>query len=249
MSTIYAQLELRFNLLRATTPKYTSYSYKYLTSVSDDKSKAADAIRKAASTKSKKSDLFHIEVDAAARASSLLRADIVTKLNEWNDDNQIDLKTSGVLNIYRIMQSLPTKRQDKQAVADQLYDELVKREQQELRRGQDMIDLVTSSNCFAYSLTNHFGDILPDNRRECGHCTWCETRTAVELIQPAKVPWNLKAFQDVLKACPDRDDPRFLARIAFGIMSPRVTKAKLTRHPAFGSMEDHDFMVGPESCV
>jgi hypothetical protein len=47
----------------------------------------------------------------------------------------------------------------------------------------------------------------------------------------------------VLIACSARDDPRFLARIAFGIVSPRVMPMRLGRDPAFGSMNVCDFMV------
>lgn len=47
----------------------------------------------------------------------------------------------------------------------------------------------------------------------------------------------------VLTACSARDDPRFLARIAFGIVSPRVMPMRLGRDPVFGSMNVCDFMV------
>ncbi|KAN0083161.1 hypothetical protein V8E54_002249 [Elaphomyces granulatus] len=47
----------------------------------------------------------------------------------------------------------------------------------------------------------------------------------------------------VLTACSVRDDPRFLARIAFGIVSPRVMPMRLGRDPVFGSMNVCDFMV------
>jgi len=56
------------------------------------------------------------------------------------------------------------------------------------------------------------------------------------------VEFNKNAFDQILNTIPDRDDPRLLARIAFGISSPRVTKLKMGRSPMFGSMEDHDFM-------
>lgn len=52
-------------------------------------------------------------------------------------------------------------------------------------------------------------------------------------------PAKIKA---ILDACPERDDPRLLARMAFGITSPRLTAGKWsTYHPLFGSMVDYDF--------
>jgi hypothetical protein len=63
------------------------------------------------------------------------------------------------------------------------------------------------------------------------------------MVEAPKRPWDSAAFFKVLEACPDRDDPRYIARVAFGIGSPRVTAAKLTKSPVFGSMEDHQFTV------
>lgn len=54
-------------------------------------------------------------------------------------------------------------------------------------------------------------------------------------------PADVKA---ILDACAERDDPRLLARFAFGITSPRLTALKCsTSHPLFGSMVNVDFRV------
>lgn len=74
-------------------------------------------------------------------------------------------------------------------------------------------------------------------------CRWCMTHEAIQLQTPPAVEFNKLAFNNVLSTVKARDDPRLLARIAFGIHSPRVTLLKLGRHPIFGSMEDHEFMV------
>lgn len=123
------------------------------------------------------------------------------------------------------------------------HKDLEVREQQELARMRSIIDLVTGQACYARTLAAHFGDSLPNSRQECGHCTWCEQKKAVEPVTPPRRAWDSAAFSKVLEACSARDDPRFLARVAFGIGSPRVTLEKLGKHPVFGSMEDHDFVV------
>src|SRR5208282_2530390 len=86
-------------------------------------------------------------------------------------------------------------------------------------------------------------DDLPGCRIECGHCTWCESHEAVRKVVPPKVDFNWEAFRQVLEKVKRRDDARFLARVAFGITSPKVTALRLRNHPAFGSMADHEFMV------
>ena len=146
-------------------------------------------------------------------------------------------------NVYLVLKPLPTSVQDRNALADSVYKELEIREQQDLARMDQVTDLITGKQCFALSLARHFGDELPADKQACGHCTWCETQQAVELKKPPQVPWDSKAFFKVLETVPDRDDARFLARVAFGIGSPRVNSAKLGRSPVFGSMEDCSFVV------
>jgi len=51
---------------------------------------------------------------------------------------------------------------------------------------------------------------------------WCETHTQVSLPEMAPTPPDPALIDGVLTTCSARDDPRFLARIAFGIVSPRV---------------------------
>lgn len=167
----------------------------------------------------------------------------MTKLNEWHDEKIIDLQTAGVIHIYRIMNKLPSKAKEKQDIIDKLYRELELREQQDLQRMKQVTDLITGDECFSKALAQYFGDTLPGGAQTCGRCTWCDTKKPVEKVIPPRRDWDSKAFSAVLKACPERDDPRYLARVAFGITSPRVTQAKLSKSPVFGSMEDHDFMT------
>lgn len=123
------------------------------------------------------------------------------------------------------------------------YKDLEVREQQDLARMRSVMDLITGEACFARTLAQHFGDTLPDGEQECWQCSWCETKQVVPRVEPPRRAWDSAAFLKVLETVPARDDPRFLARVAFGISSPRVTQEKLGKSPVFGSMEDHDFVV------
>ncbi|KAF7197345.1 ATP-dependent DNA helicase RecQ [Pseudocercospora fuligena] len=243
LGSIYAQLELRFNLLRATTPKYTQYKYLIQASTDGDRTPVANAIRNAA-VKSAKAKWTQLDVEAAARSSGMPRVDIVTKLNEWQDRGLIELQTSQVVNVFRVINGVwPPPAAERQRIIDALHHELEVREQQELARMKEVMDLITGESCFAHTLAAHFGDKLPYGKSECGHCTWCQHHIAIPAVKPPQREWDSKAFFKILEVCPDRDDPRYLARIAFGIGSPRITAAKLSQSPVFGSMEDHDFMV------
>jgi RecQ family ATP-dependent DNA helicase len=242
LKNIYAQLEMAHGLIRATTPVYTKHSFKagpQYQSISD-KSLAAQAIKK--HSKAAKT-WHHLDVDIATTMSGISRSEIIRKLNDWNESRVLELKLGGVLNVYKITKALPQTSAEIDALVESLYCSMEKREQEALDRTDAMLRLITSERCFSRSLAQHFGDDLPGGKQECGHCTWCMTHAAVKQESPPQVPFNKSAFLNILDKVPDRDCPRLLARIAFGITSPRVTLLKLLKDPVFGSMNDHRFMV------
>ena len=118
-----------------------------------------------------------------------------------------------------------------------------KREQQDLQRTKDVIALVTARSCISRGLAKYFGDNSEGLPSECGHCSWCETHTPVVVSPREIVSEERAAIGRVLDAVPERDDPRFLARIAFGIKSPRITALKYANQTFFGSLQQHDFPV------
>lgn len=244
LKNIYAQLELSYDLIRATTPVYTKYTYKqgqsYSNVTGEDRSLAASAIKGA----SKKAKIWiSVDVDAASVRGKTSRESIIRKLNDWNEAGVIELKPGGVLNVYKIVNPLPTKPEAIEKLVSSLYATLEQREQEALNRTEEMLQLITGQACFSRALAQHFGDDLPPGMEECGQCTWCLTYKPVvqQLLPP--VEFNTAAFETILSQIPHRDDPRLLARIAFGISSPQVTAMKMSKSSLFGSMDDHNFMV------
>ncbi|KAI0441382.1 ATP-dependent DNA helicase recQ [Xylaria telfairii] len=242
LGIILATIELRFGLIRAITPEYSTYQFEagpgYDTRVKQDKSPEAAAIA-AHSKKAKK--WYTIDVNAAAKISGLLRNDVIRKLNQFNDHGLIRLKASGVVNRYKILKKLPRTSEAVGVLTKKLHAEMEARETDAMERFQAVCDLLTDAKCFAAALTGYFGMALPDGRSLCGHCTYCLTAKPVALAPKRTPPVNMAAIRKILAACDVRDDPRFLARIAFGIKSPRVTQLKLDKNKVFGSLEDHDF--------
>lgn len=100
------------------------------------------------------------------------------------------------------------------------------------------------SKGLAQTLANYFGDTEGVPGGSCGLCTFCQTTEAVQFEAHANTSVDKNKLKEILDACPDRDDPRLLARMAFGITSPRLTYLKCsTSHPSFGCMDDVDFNV------
>ena len=110
-----------------------------------------------------------------------------------------------------------------------------------------VIDLITSKSCLARELARHFGDEGSIHASGCGNCSFCTTKTPVIFIggkkKLKKAPINEGKIRAILSATKVRDDARFLARVAFGISSPRVGIEKLGKHKVFGSMSECDFEV------
>ncbi|KAL2286114.1 hypothetical protein FJTKL_07340 [Diaporthe vaccinii] len=90
-------------------------------------------------------------------------------------------------------------------------------------------------------MAKHFGSQLPDGKARCGRCSFClDGRPAkIRTFSPETV--NLDDIKAVLTEIPDRDSPRFLARVAIGAHSPRVRGEGLHRHSLFGAMANCKF--------
>ena len=113
-----------------------------------------------------------------------------------------------------------------------------------------VIALITSKSCLSRSLAAHFGDedSIPATPGGCANCTFCITQTPVTFLVGnkntlKKEKIDEKKIKAVLAATKVRDDARFLARVAFGITSPRVGTEKLGRSSVFGSCSGCDFEV------
>lgn len=212
------------------------------------------ALKKASKTAQK---WTRIDVDAAAAGGRFPRANAVNKLQEWNDSGAIELHPSGVVNRFRVMRDFFPQGGDdeaaKNAIINSIYALIEAREKSDMQRVKRVIELVTSTStaggCLSRELARHFGDEDTVPRDGCGHCNFCITGTRVEFLQEttenSRARIDEKKIKAILAATNVRDDARFLARVAFGISSPRVTKEKLGKHEVFGSMTDCDFEVCP----
>ena len=189
----------------------------------------------------------HIDIDSAARLAAVQREDIVRRLQEWHNSGSIELAPSGVINRFRVLREFPRNREEKGRIVDAIYAQIEAREQSDIDRMHAVIDLITSKSCLARELARHFGDEGSIPASGCGNCTFCSTKTPVIFIggkkKLKKQPINEGKIRAILSATKVRDDARFLARVAFGISSPRVTIEKLGKHEVFGSMSECDFEV------
>ena len=242
-----AQLELRFGLIRAVTPKYSKYQYIRSTafdSLTTDGSRVTDTLKRYSSTAKR---WTHIDVDSAAMSGGFDRNEAVRKLQQWNDCGAIELQSSGVINRFRILKDFPQGEDAKQEIIDSIYEQISTREESDMARVHAVIDLLTSNGCLARELARHFGDEDSVPEPGCGICSFCQTKTPIKFLGSDKArqsdPIDESKIKAIFSATTARDDARFLARIALGISSPRVTTEKLGKHAVFGSMAGCKFQV------
>jgi hypothetical protein len=209
------------------------YVVKNASAIAADTSAEARAIVKASYKASK---WTHVALDDLAHQPGLDRKGIVRKLDDWHERGVIEVKKEGVHNMYRLEKPLPTNNEDIEDMIKHLNTEMETKELQTLARTQALISLITDKRCFAKALADYFGD-------SDGEGTWCETHEQVVLPdEPPATPDPAKVKR-ILAATKIRDDPRFLAKFAFGIKSPRMNAEKLYNSGMFESMNTCDFMV------
>lgn len=188
-----------------------------------------------------------IDVDAVATDGGFPREDVIRKLREWNDSGAIELKTTGVINRFKITKAFPQGEAAKHDIITSIYAQIEEREKSDMERVQQVIRFVTTNGCLSRELAKHFSDELSIPNNGCGTCSFCLTRKPVEYSpserQQRKGRIDEAKIKAILSATKSRDDARFLARVAFGVSSPRVTAEKLGKLSVFSSMADCDFEV------
>jgi ATP-dependent DNA helicase RecQ len=133
---------------------------------------------------------------------------------------------------------------DVATLARDLEARFARREGADVERIAQVLALVEHSLCHANALVAHFGE---KRTEPCGQCVPCRTGTAAPL--PPSTPRaplpsgvDVAAIREVRSAHPAAlGAPRQLARWLSGLTSPATTRAKLTRHPLFGALEDRPF--------
>ncbi|KAI0033425.1 ATP-dependent DNA helicase [Vararia minispora EC-137] len=248
LNLCYAQLELDFGFIRAVTPYYSTYDISSRAAngfqeVLKSASPAARAIKKHWKTTSKG---YTIDVVSTSTYEKVDRATIARQISDWELAGYIFSKPSQVRARYAIKTALPKASDEIQIVVDRLYEGMLKRENDAIDKLRGVIKFATDDDCttkgLAQSLAAYFGDSDAVPEGMCGMCTFCKTGSGASFTTTALGIPDPTKIQAILNACHERDDPRLLARMAFGITSPRLTAGKWSiSHPLFGSMVDTDF--------
>ncbi len=178
---------------------------------------------------------FYIDVDQAAVALHAPRERIIRALDYLGEQGWIDLRSEGTRNQYERLKS-PA---DQAALAVDLHQRMVRREQREIARLQEVLALAETSSCQVARLCEHFGE---SRSAACGHCTTCLQQQSAPIVGAAANNVEVDAAiirQALVLQRQHADllaDTNTLARLLCGVTSPGITKAKLSSHALFGAL-------------
>jgi ATP-dependent DNA helicase RecQ len=183
---------------------------------------------------------YALNPDEAALALGQERRRAVRALEYLAEHGWAELRTADVRQRYTRLRP----GENAAALTAELLDRCLRREAHEVARLQQVLDLVTQDGCQTNALVSYFGEA---RAAPCGHCTSCLTGHRQEL-PPRQPPPPLPAGLDVVAFEALRDahpealgEARQCARFLCGLTSPALTRAKLSRHPLFGALEERRF--------
>jgi len=244
INTLLTYLELD-GVVRATAPFYTEYKVAFPSSREEvlagfDPERAGFLERLFATGKEGRIWLTLRPIDAAQTLGED-RLRILNALNYLEQQQMIELRVAGVRQGYRML-NVPA---DPEPVIQRMQEQFTLREQRDIQRLQTVCDWAESTECHQQALVRYFGETLA---APCGQCSVC-------LGEKPQLPARRRRAPDLALIQAVREEnhqalasPRQLARFLCGISSPRASRARLARHPAFGSQMDAPFSEVLAAC-
>lgn len=252
INTLLTYLELE-GFIMESSPFYSSYRIRLLRDITQinlglERSKREFLARVLATGKQGRTWIT-IEPTVAAGEMQCGRDEIVRELSFLETHGDISLKPTRIRHSYRLLKS-PEKMQDLTLRVQQLF---LKREEQDLRRLEQVLSYAEEGHCLNQHLLNHFGE---SQSNACGHCGPCLGISSGEVPGTASPEITLEHVEIIRALLDERHGPlrtaRQLARFLCGLNSPATSRTwvvlpttgrrvRLTTHDAFALLQDHPF--------
>ena len=168
---------------------------------------------------------------AAAAALGEPRERIVKALNYLEEKGEVILQVAGVRQGYRVLRG----DADISALRATMSARFLDREARDIERVGQVLNYIAEPTCLTRHLLAYFGETLP---APCGHCGPC-LGVATGKLPPVLIREPGDRERQALRGLrsenyPALSEPRAQARFLSGLSSPATTRARLTRHSAFG---------------
>lgn len=241
-------LQDHLGLIKRAANEFTGYRYEYIHEGQFGLANSTSLIDKAiAANSTRVGRQWNLQLEGAGMATTGLKpSQVVGRLKELAESGRIRLSPPVCMTKAHIVRYPSAERGPGtlRAITELLYEENRRRLEAWTRARRQVVELFTRDRCTTVGFAEHFGTEMPGGRTRCGRCDWCRTGRPL-VLSPGRQEEGIDRDKvtAVLAAVPDRDHPRFLARVGTGCRSPRVAKYNLDKSPVFGSMRDVNFDV------
>jgi len=237
LRTLLTYLELD-GLIEAATPYYSSYRFRPLVDLDEIidrfKGERRRFVKGVFDQSSKKAVWYDIDLGPAARALGSPRTRLMRALDYFAEQGLLEVRAAGLRHRYRWLR----RPDDVEALVDRLHQRTLDHEVREIARLDQVLDLAGHDGCQTARLCAYFGENLD---HDCGHCSWCcSGGRPVGLIEPMAASIDEDAWQRVTEVRRQHGEvlaePRAFTRFLVGLSSPRLTRARVSADPFYGSM-------------
>lgn len=249
IKTLLAYLELE-HCIASTGPFYGSYRFRPLKNTGDifarfDAERAA-FLRDVFSCATKAKTWFDIELADAMEKTGASRQRIVAALGYLEEQGDLELQITDARLGFRRLRNMEEREKTKEGLVARLATRFKKREENDISRVAQVLELINHQGCQTDFLLAHFGDTTTNGCGHCGHCLF-PNRPAPRINAPEDAPIGTKTLAAVAALASEHQEalgtPRQRARFLCGLTSPRTTQQKLTRHPLFASLAGQPFIA------
>ncbi len=189
------------------------------------------------------------DIDAIAAQLEESRERLIKALTYLEESGDIELRPSGIQHRYRLCDE--ATQRDPGRLADRMVQLFAERERKDADRLHQVLALAQEPGCLTRHLLHYFGEELDG---DCGHCGSCtnppgEPRAIPQSRQREITTADVAEIQTVIQqGHAALRAPRQLARFLCGITSPAVSRDRLTRHEAFGLLQQYPFQQVLAQC-
>ena len=239
LKTALTYLELD-GVLRQGTPFYAGYEMAPRTGWEDAYKvfgpKGADFMRRLVKASRAGRTWWKLDSEAAQLDLKCGRDNIVRAMELLEERGVARVRAADLRQRFHLLRP----EAEAQVLVDSLLARFARREEVEVRRIADVLDLVQREGCQTNALNAYFGQ---QRAEPCGHCSFCATgRAAIVGPEQARAPIERELEASSLQTLRD-ENPQALgtarqcARFLCGLSSPALSQAKLGKHELWARLE------------
>ncbi len=241
VKTLLTYLELE-GCLESTGPFYSEYKFKPKFSSSEIFSRKdreeGDFLRSVFRHAKKGRIWLTLDTLLASERTGQPRERIVRALDALEENGELTLQVAGVRQGFRRLRTPDSM----ESFVDSLNQRFQDREDKDIKRIRQVLQLATQDGCITRNLLDYFGE----KRGDCGHCNHCQGTASISLAELESPELTPRDIQSIMRLNADRHPsiktPRQLTRFLCGITSPATTRAKLRQKTKlFGAFDSIPF--------